>query len=204
MLLRRQYLAANIGDQYHRLDWQDFRDEVVREDVDGYLRNWNHAKVQGMGLEFASPELGTGKTFAATYVAKELIKRGEKAYFIPFTDLLRLFEAPEHERREVEDRIRNCTVLVLDELLPYHSPAQGQFFARKFEELVRHRTNFNRVTFITTNLTPEQLAEAYPRPYSLLEAKNFRIILDGADYRRGPMKEKNIQMLLSGEIAPIT
>jgi DNA replication protein DnaC len=204
MLLYRHYLAANIGVQYQRLDWADFRDQEVRESVTAYLANWEAAKLQGMGLEFSSPQLGTGKTFAATHVGKELVKRGEKVYFYPFLELISLYQRPIEEREDEESRLRNSTVLILDEVLPPHTSAQKEHFAAKLEELVRFRTNFNRVTIMTTNLTPERLMEVYPRPYSLLEAKQFRFELEGDDARRGEIKKRNLSMIGLGEVAPIT
>jgi hypothetical protein len=90
MRLYRQYLAANIGTQYMRLDWADFRNEDVRSTVTAWIDNWPSYKKLGMGLEFGGEGLGVGKTFSATHVGKELIKKGEKVYFIPFLDFIRL------------------------------------------------------------------------------------------------------------------
>jgi DNA replication protein DnaC len=204
ILLRKHYLAANIGDQYQRLNWDDFRDQKVREEVNTYLDNWRTIRLQGMGLEFASPGLATGKTFAATYVAKELIKRGERVWFHPFIELIGLYQQPEQERVEIEARLRNSSVLILDEVLPPNTFAQGQLFAAKLEELIRFRTNFNRVIIMTTNLEPDELHEYYPRVYSLIEAKQLRIFLSGDDARRTVIRDNNLRMLMEGEVAPIT
>ena len=50
---------------------------MVRNGVKKYLDHYKSAKQNGMGIEFAGQTLGTGKTFAATHIAKELIKQGE-------------------------------------------------------------------------------------------------------------------------------
>lgn len=202
--LRKHYLLANIGDQYQRLDWSDFRDEDVKTDVAAYLENWTAFKLQGMGIEFASPQLGTGKTFCATNVAKELIKRGERAYFIPFGEVLSLYQTDSEHRDLIENRLRDINILVLDEVVPPWTDAQGQFFASKFEEIIRHRTNFNRVTIVTTNLTEQNLRYHYPRPYSLLEAKQFRVVLEGEDARQFMVRNRNLDMAANQEVAPIT
>jgi len=205
MDLRVHYILANIGDQYQRLDWMDFRgSEEVRDFVATYLRNWSSFKVNGMGVEFSSPNLGTGKTFAATYIGKELVKRGEAVYFIDFRDVIALLNKDQDVRNAQEERIRETTVLILDEVVAGISLAQGNLFASKFEELIRYRTNFNRITLMTTNLTPEQLHKEYPRSYSLLEAKNKRITLGGEDARQDFIKWENEELAINGEVRPIT
>lgn len=203
--LRKHYLLANIGDQYMRLDWQrDYRDEDVRDAVQAYLDAWPTLKLQGMGLEFASPKLGVGKTFAATHVGKELVKRGERVYFLPFYQMVGVYSLPPEDRRAAEQRLATSSVLVLDEVVAPNTEAQSYLFAGKFEELIRDRTNFNRVTIMTTNLTPKRLHEVYPRTYSLLEAKQYRVIMDGEDARQGVVKQRNLSMVNLGEVRPIT
>lgn len=205
MMLRKHYLLAGIPDQYQRLDWNNFQGtkEAV-EAVSLYLESWESAKVNGMGLEFASPNLGVGKTFAATHVAKELIKRGERVYFTPFIQVINLLGQESSYRQSQEALLNDITVLILDEVIAGISYAQADFFASKFEELIRNRTNFNRPTIMTTNLTQEELHEEYPRPYSLLEAKQIRILMNGDDFRRGDRGMRNIELLANLEIEPLT
>jgi DNA replication protein DnaC len=203
--LRKHYLLANIGDQYQRLNWQrDYRDEEVKDAIQAYLDAWQTLKLQGMGLEFASPKLGVGKTFAATHVGKELIKRGERVYFLPFYEMVGVYSLPVEERRPIEQRLTDCSVLVLDEVIAPNTEAQSNLFSGKFEELIRTRTNFNRVNIMTTNLTPARLHEIYPRIYSLLSAKQFRIEMDGEDARELIVKSRNIKMVANNEVRPIT
>lgn len=203
MTLRKHYLLANIGDQYMRLNWDDYRgSEDVRETIATYLERWPSFKQNGMGLEFSSSKLGVGKTFAATYIGKELIKRGELVYFMPFLEVISLYE--NEQRDELQNRLRDTTVLILDEVVPPYTQAQRNFFAAKFEELIRHRTNFNRVTIMTTNLEPAKLRETYPRTYSLLEAKQLRVEMDGTDARQGVRSTTNLELAMNGEVEPIT
>jgi DNA replication protein DnaC len=205
MLLRRHYLLAGIGEQYQRLDWEDFRGTpAVREAVGMLLDKWQNFKLHGMGLEFSSPNLGVGKTFAATHVGKELIKRGEKVIFMPFLEIIGLLGRDVDFRTAQEDRLRDSAVLILDEVVPPYTQAQGNLFSAKFEELIRYRTNFNRVTIMTTNLTPNKLHEHYPRTYSLLEAKQIRIEMGGKDARQDFIGMENIELVANGEVRPIT
>lgn len=203
MILREHYYAANIGDQYQRLNWDDYYGSPeAKENVAIYLSKWESAKINGMGLEFAGPNLGVGKTFAATHIGKELVKRGESVFFIPFLEVVRLFE--EEDRANKEARLKNTTVLILDEVIPASTAAMRNLFSSKFEELVRHRTNFNKPTIMTTNLTQDMLHEEYPRSYSLLAAKQIRTEMNGVDARKGDRAMRNIELFLNDEIEPIT
>lgn len=201
--LRKHYLLANIGDQYQRLDWAEFSGTVDASDaIETYLGEWPSFRHHGMGLEFTSTRLGTGKTFAATHVGKELIKRGERVYFIPFLEVISLYSRD--DRDEQEERLRDTTVLILDEVVPPYTTAQERLFASKFEELIRHRTNFNLPTVMTTNIEPAKLREVYPRPYSLLEAKQVRIRMDGEDARVNFIASENLELAMNGEVRKIT
>lgn len=201
--LRARYLIANIGEQYMRLDWADYNGpDWVKKEVAGYLDQWQDFKQQGMGLEFGGKGLGVGKTFGATYVGKELIKQGQRVFFCPFVDMVSSFEKQDGE--ELEARMRETTYLVLDELLPPVSERQHHLYATRLEALIRHRTNHNLPTIITTNMTPEELDEEYPRTYSLLAAKQLRFDLTGADARRGKVAQENMELVLNREVRPIT
>jgi DNA replication protein DnaC len=204
-LLRMHYFAANIGDQYQRLDWRDYTgSEEVKKAVSTYLEKWERFRINGMGLEFASPKLGVGKTFAATYVGKELIKRGENVFFIPFLEVISTLSKQHADHEELERRLYDSTVLILDEVIPPWTAPQQQLFAGKFEELIRNRTNFNKVNIMTTNLTEDALYEHYPRTYSLLTAKQVRVVLDGADARQGKIADENLELVMNDEVRPIT
>lgn len=204
MELRKHYYVANIGDQYQRLNWKDFTgDPNARDAVEHYLEIWEGAKLNGLGLEFSSPTQGVGKTFAATHLAKELIKRGEQVFFLDFMSFVNLLQLDETERNSQSRRLRDTTVLILDDVRPAISVAQNRYFAVQFEELIRYRTNFNYVTIMTTNLTPEELHEEYPRTYSLLEAKQVRVEMTGED-ARGEIGWKNLELARNNEVEPIT
>jgi hypothetical protein len=202
--LRKHYTLANIGDQYQRLAWEDYPNQDVKDVVAMYLGKWDGFKLNGMGLEFASPSLGVGKTFGATYVAKELIKRGESVFFTPFLEVISTLTKQHPEQELYERKLYESTVLVLDEVVPPFTAPQASLFAGKLEELIRSRTNFNKVTIMTTNLTEDDLYEHYPRVYSLLSAKQVRIVLEGRDARQGVIAQENLELVMNGEVRPIT
>lgn len=199
--LYRHYLLANIGEQYMRLDWANYHGDAGAIDaVDLYLAKWPTAKRLGMGLEFSSPQLGVGKTWAATHVGKTLIKQGVAVYFTTFKELVGAYH---RDDEEIEDRLRNTHVLILDEVTRATTGPMHELFAARFEGLVRERTNRNMPIIMTTNLTPDDLHAIYPRTYSLLEAKQIRIAMDGTDARQGMRKMRNEELLVNDEIEPI-
>jgi len=204
MQLRKLYLLAGIGDQYMRLDWNDYRNEEVKTSVALYLDKWSAMRRNGMGIEFGGEALGVGKTFAATYVAKELIKKGVNVMFIPFLEFIKTVKLEDDEQKRKYDRMRKVTVLVVDELRPPISDAQAWFFGEGFEELVRHRTNFNLPIITTTNMTEDELRGHYPRIYSLMAPKQIRLNLSGQDARMSWIADQNIELVLNDEVRPIT
>ena len=201
--LRIHYLVANIPTQYMRLDWDADYDgsEVVSKAVNQYLGNFGYYDDQGLGLEFGGP-LGVGKTFAATHIGKELVKRGKKVYFLPFVEMVSAFEQQGGE--EIEKRLRDTHVVILDEILPAEfGERQRALYAIRLEALVRYRTNFDLPTIITTNMSQAKLNDQYPRIYSLLSAKQLRVEVTGED-ARGRVGKENIELMENGETRPIT
>jgi DNA replication protein DnaC len=185
-----------------RLNWNDYDgDPEVLEPVATFLEKWPSFRANGMGMEFASENMGVGKTFAATHVGKELVKQGVPVLFTPFLDVINAYER--EDKRDFQDRLQNTLVLVLDEVVPPRG-RQGPWFNDEFERLIRNRTNWNLPTIMTTNLEPDALHAAYPRTYSLLEAKQWRVILRGEDARRQRIANENLEIALNEETRPIT
>jgi DNA replication protein DnaC len=203
IMLRKHYLLANIPDQYMRLDWdRDFRgDKAAKEGVALYLNKWPAFKLNGMGVEFAGKTLGVGKTFAATAIGKELVKRKEDVFFLPFNQML---HAMRYEEGDVLERLDNVNVLILDEVQPPPNEQLRSVMANHFESAIRNRTNYNGVTITTTNMAEEALCEEYPRVYSLLSAKQFRVVMEGDDARQGLTSKRNLDLIINDEQMPIT
>lgn len=199
------YMLARIPQEYTNLDVDDyFGDEKAMEAVLSYLENWDNLRKHGMGMGFYSTNQGTGKTFLAMMIARHLVKRGESVYCVYFSKVVNFLDKPPAERLEEENRLRDCTVLVLDEIGRPVSGPQRDFWASKFEELIRHRSNYNKVTILTTNLTPAELEEIYPRIYSLLAAKERSIKVKGDDARKAGVYSVNEELAFNGESRPLT
>jgi DNA replication protein DnaC len=201
--LYRHYLLANIPEEYMRLNWSDYTgDAEVLEPVATYLEKWQYFRGVGMGMMFASENLGVGKTFAATHVGKSLIKQGVRVYFEPFLEVVRVYTRDDAQQKD--ELYRNTQVLILDEVVRPTTFNQKGFFAAEFERLVRHRTSHHLPTIITTNMEPDELHETFPRVYSLLEAKQWAVVLKGEDARRRIIADENLEIALNEETRPIT
>lgn len=197
-----RYLLAGIPEQYMRLDWADYQGtQEAKLFVARYLSKWKLYRENGFGIEFGGPKLGIGKTFAATHIGKELIKRRQRVYFLQFVEMVAAFERSDAEA--IEDRIRMTPYVILDEISKPTSQRQADFYHTRFEAMIRHRTNYNLPTIITTNLTAEELDKYYPRTYNLLAASQKRIDMDGENFR-GIMGLYKMELTENGETRPVT
>lgn len=202
--LRKHYLLAGIGDQYQRLNWQeDFQGPIeIRETVDDYLKKWASFRNQGIGLFFTGG-VGTAKTMGATHVAKEVVKKGERVLFVSFHQLLGTYRRENHE--DEQRKFKYATLLVIDEVQAPTTGPQFAFFKWELEALIRHRTDFNLPTIITTNLNEKEFSKAYEHGYSLLDPKMLAIETSGNDFRKsGTLTTRNLERAGNMERPPIT
>lgn len=204
--LQRHYLLANLPKDYWTLSVEDFYgDPDALAKAQEYLEHWDNMQQHGIGIQFYSPTLGTGKTMLATLIGKDLVKRGESVYFVPFRDTIKVYQMPYEERKEMVTRLRQTPVLILDEVGLSISDAQRALFGTELEDLIRFRTSGNSVTIVTTNLTPEELDREYPRTFSLLAATTQQVYVSGEDFRRaGEAEFFNLALALNGEAKPIS
>lgn len=203
--LMRRYLLAHIPKAYWTLgEAEYFGDPVAWRIATDYIDGWQDNKTQGLGLEFYSPTQGTGKTFLVSWIARQLIQLREDVYYRRFREIMGLFRKPNEESEAIADRLRNASVLVLDEVGVAVSDEQNHYFAMEFEDLMRARIDDNKVTLMTTNLTPDELDGEYFRTYSLLEAKQNRYEIQYKDARRsGDIFMISDAMIESGEVRPL-
>jgi hypothetical protein len=112
-----QYLAANIPEQYQVLQWSEYPHWEVREAVDAYLENFESFYHHGMGMEFLSRAQAVGKTWAATHILREVVKRSYKGWFVDFAQMKGYAELEDREERIWKTRmVRETPVLVIDDV----------------------------------------------------------------------------------------
>lgn len=191
------YWLAFIPLEYQYLIWDEFPNEDVKREVDEYLTRFERVRLTGAGFTIHGKDMGVGKTWVATHVLRELVKRG-------YTGLFQSWFGLQHNLSTFDvDRLVEPEVLVFDDIRPAISDQQRLFYEEKVEMILRLRTTANFPTIVTTNLSMDEFEEEYPRCYSLLVGKNIELPLQGKDARR--TKVWNAQKLaLKGESRPIT
>lgn len=203
--LAKLYWLSFIPLQYQQLLWSEFPHKGVQEDIDMYLERYERMIRTGAAMTFYGKQLGVGKTWAATHILKELVKRGCSGHFANFLWVKNYWERDNKQEREfLINRVLKSRVLVLDEVVAPRSDAQRDFFESQLESYLRERTNMNFPTFVTSNMTPNDFEREYPRVYSLLAAKNQEVELQGIDARKnGKVFENILRLALKDEVRPI-
>jgi DNA replication protein DnaC len=206
-LLQRHYYAANIPREYHDICLKDFigvnREEVVSIVTD-YLNNFDDNFHYGLGLTF-SGSYGTGKTFAMCCVLKELVQQGRDVFFVTFDELIDTWGQSWHNeeaKRLLQDKLKKAEVLGLDELRTDKRNEFG-FLADGLQTVIRHRTSNLLPTIITTNLEPQAEEKNFGKAFSLLSARNRRLVLAGKDHRGDEVRQINYDLARSHERRPI-
>jgi DNA replication protein DnaC len=203
--LAKHYTAAGIGDRYQRLDWTDYTgDKTITGQIVKYLDAHEQMVTQGMGLILYGP-YGTGKTFIANMVLKELIKLGYSAWATTFANTIEAFTATWGDRDEKQwfaRKFQHSQVLLLDDL-GRELRSGHQLSLSTFDMILRTRVQNNRPTLLTTNLKPVELGTGYgAAALSLLREASLEFDFTGDDYRP-KVTRRVLAELRAGETRPI-
>jgi len=143
---------------------------------------------------------GTGKTLLSALIAKELVKLGYSVYFATFTQMVDEFTrgwGSNEEKARFEAKVVKSDVFFLDDV--------GKEFRTKnnlseatFDHVLRQRALDNRPTFITTNMTIEELSTGYGSAiFSLLKERVIIHNMEGVDYREFA-RDRTLEEVTSG------
>lgn len=203
--LHKHYLAAGIGVNYQRLSWDDYEgDESIRIMCDKYLARHQAYVGKGIGLLFYG-EVGTGKTFGATMLLKDLIKIGYSCYSTTFASMIEMFTAgwkSKDDQRYFQEKIVFSDVLLLDDL-GRELRTKNKLSESTFDDVLRRRVQDGRPTFITTNMSLVEMQEGYGAAVlSLLSEKSVTHKVVGDDYRPRANK-RMVKEVQDGECRPI-
>lgn len=201
------FLNAGIDLKYQRLSWRDAvgvaaEDREAVEDyrthLDGYLDN-------GVGLTLYSSTFGTGKTMMATLLLKQALLAGHDGYFTRFNKMLDSYTASwrdDDQRLWFTRRIRNAKVLVIDDVGKENDARYGVVDSM-MDEVIRQRVAACLTTWITLNLSVEEMKRRYPSSLSdLLTESNIHLTLKTAGYRPA-MAQKLASDARDGLVAPV-
>ena len=141
-------------------------------------------KRPGNLLLFGAP--GLGKTHLSAAIAREVSDKGFSVVYDTAGRVFQRFEAQKFTREEnAEDdveRVMNCDLLILDDLGTEMTTA---FVQSALYQIVNGRLMEKRSTIISTNLSPEKLAQRYsPQIASRIEGEYQILPFVGTDIRR--------------------
>jgi hypothetical protein len=186
-LLHMWLLNAGIGLAYQRLGWEQ-ADGVTEETlipIDGYLSDVDVLSGIGHGLTLWGPP-GTGKTLLLTLIQRKLIALGFDTYFVLFNQLVNLHTAgwrDDGARRYFERRVMNAEHLFIDDMGKENSN-RGEIVGSLVDEILRHRIQHGRTTFVSANLSPETMEDRYyTGTLGLFQEVNRIIEIQGSSYR---------------------
>ena len=205
--LHKHYLASGIGVTYQRLDWDDYSggDPLVTKQLYQYLSQHQQFVSRGVGLFFLGEQKGTGKTMASTLLMKDLIKLGYNCFATTFASMIEMYTAgwsSPAERNYFQKKIKYSDVLLLDDL-GRELRSKNKLSEATFDDVLRGRVQGGRPTYITTNITLQELSEGYgSAALSLLKESSIVHEFHGEDFR-GESNQRLLKELQAGIVRPI-
>lgn len=154
----------------------------------------------GRGLLLRGP-LSSGKSGAASIIAKAVVMHGGTALFVPVSELAdhkienRIFDASED--LTVWDRMQDVDLLVLDDIGAEHSSAWAKSLV---ERIVRLRSNTRRAIIYTANTSKMTipLKDLYGETLmAIIKASALPVLVDGKNWR--DEEENDLEKEIMGE-----
>jgi DNA replication protein DnaC len=187
-MLHLWMLNAGLGLAYQRLGWHhiDGIAQATRDKIIEYLDHSMELTDIGHALTLWGPP-GTGKTLLLTLVQRMLMGFGFDTYFCLFNQLINLHTAgwrSDDSRRWFERRVMNAGHLFIDDMGKENAGRGGEMIGSLVDELLRHRIQHGRTTFVSTNVKPEDLEDRYyTGTLGLFTEVNAIIEVQGENYR---------------------
>ena len=191
--------AAYYNDDLSKFDWTAYLDEngnvvdlsKIKEFIELYIKNFDSDECKGEGIFFCSKICGSGKTYLASCIANELIKRyAITAKFVSASELIALDKQNDGSIGGL------CTtkLLVVDDLGVNQSAKlwNDNVLFRIFD----HRMNYKLSTLITSNSRIDKL-KIDGRIAGRIYDRHFEILLPEFDVRSKKAKERHIKLFKS-------
>lgn len=185
--LFKWYASSGIGTTYMRLDWPDYHGPTnISEGALKYLDRLPEFHRRGLGLYF-SGAFGTGKTFLANLVLKQVVLEGFTAFATTFAQTIEMYTAGWSDRDEkayFQRKFINSEFLLLDDVGKELWNTKIALAETTFDAILRQRTTEGRPTIITTNLDVSDLRQGYGGAVlSLVREKSLEEVFTGDDFR---------------------
>lgn len=130
--------------------------------------------------------VGVGKTFLSTCIAREIMDREFSVIYFSAPQLFSIlaqnkFDKANSDARNMADYIYNCDLLIIDDLGSEYTNA---FIAAQFFTCINERLIHRKSTIISTNLSLESVADLYTeRSFSRITSSYALLKIIGDDIR---------------------
>ena len=203
--LHKHYLNAGIGTTYQRLDFNDYEgSQDVLRGLLTYIEGYERYASRGMGL-LLTGGFATGKTMLANLILKEFVKQGYRVFATTFAQTVDMLTAgwkSNEDKRYFQRRFLDSEIVLLDDV-GRELRSRSNLSESTFDTILRTRVQEGRPTFITTNMSPEELGDGYGSAVlSLLKEHSIVCEMTGEDFR--PLSNaRTLKEISNGETRPI-
>lgn len=203
--LHKHYLNAGIGMTYQRLDYHDYHgDRELLEGLAKYCENYERYASRGIGILLIG-SFGTGKTMLANLILKEFVRGGYRCFATTFAQTIDMLTASwksNEDRQYFQRRFVDSEILLLDDV-GRELRSKSNLAESTFDNILRTRVQEGRPTFITTNMSAEELGDGYGAAIlSLLKEHSIVYEMSGQDFR-AQSNTRTLNEIREGETRPI-
>lgn len=206
-IAHRRLLYSGVGVQYQRLTWTDFYG-LAAEHADlaaEYVERLDSYLGSGVGMILHGAGRGTGKTMYAMLLIKRVVGAGRDVYATTFGELLDSYSSGWRDKADRDwfaRRVRNAGLLLVDDLGREYK-GRKDMGDRALEDVLRHRVQHSRPTFVTTNYSMREVAEGYGgHTMSVLTERSIPLEFTGPD-RRPEVHSRMIAEIRAGLTRPV-
>lgn len=172
----------------------DNRNPVESERARSYVENFDKMKELSTGLMFLGGT-GTGKSFLAACIAKELLDKGYKCLMTNFPRIINELSGIYEGKQEYIDSFNNYDLLVIDDMA---IERDTEYVAEIVHNIIDSRYRSGLPLIITTNLTIDELTHPKDvrkaRIYSRLKEMCVPVPVVGKDRRNENAALKNAEV----------
>lgn len=181
---------SNFRLDYYSTSYYDKKTgRSAREAMENTLEICRHF-VDSFGTEFHNlflyGDVGVGKTYLSTCIAKEIINREFSVIYFSAPQLFNTlaqntFDKKDVDARNMSEYIFECDLLIIDDLGTEYT---NSFIASQFFTCINERLLHRKSTIISTNLSLESLADLYTeRSFSRITSSYSLLKIIGDDIR---------------------